>query len=89
MPIFQGIKLTTDGKLSVEALMANMAELATDQTGGFSVGGLTDLLNYELLVDGLNEFLNFAIFNVRNTLETEAADKIVGAVRAMQAKMNF
>lgn len=83
--VFTGVKTDTTGQLDPETLMSNLDKLETSGGSTLAIAGLTELMNYELLVDGLNEFLNYLIFTVRNSCENTKADEIIKRIRQIQS----
>lgn len=83
--LFQGVKLGEDGALDARKLFENAQKPPPGENAALAIAGLSELLRYELLVDGLNEFLNFAIFTVRNNCEDAQAAEIIKKIRQIQS----
>ena len=83
--VFSGIKTNIEGHIDPDLLMANLDKLQTSGGSTLAIAGLSELMNYELLVDGLNEFLNYLIFSVRNSCENAKAEEIIKKVRQIQS----
>lgn len=83
--VFVGASTNAAGQLEPDKLMANLDKLQTSGGSTLAIAGLAELMNYELLVDGLNEFLNFLIFSVRNSCENAKAEEIIKKIRQIQS----
>ncbi len=84
--VFRGISVGAEGTLDAQAMFANVEKLGQGGEGtALAIAGLGELLNYELLVDALNEFLNFEIFTVRNACEDTQATAIIKKIRRIQS----
>lgn len=83
--VFAGVSTNASGQLEPDQLMTNLDKLQTSGGSTLAIAGLAELMNYELLVDGLNEFLNFLIFTVRNSCENAKAEEIIKKIRQIQS----
>ena len=83
--VFAGVRTNASGQLEPDQLMTNLDKLQTSGGSTLAIAGLAELMNYELLVDGLNEFLNFLIFTVRNSCENAKAEEIIKKIRQIQS----
>jgi len=65
--LFEGIGLSADGGLNPEKLAENSKKAGLLEMGSFQkLSGFCDLFAFQLVLDGLNELLNFLIFSLRN-----------------------
>jgi len=84
--VFREISVGADGTLDAPAVLANAEKLGQGGEGtALAIAGLGELLNYELLVDALSEFLNFEIFTVRKSCEDAQATAIIKKIRQIQS----
>ncbi len=86
--LFEGVRLSPAGELDGGKLLANLDHITKSRSGtALAIAGLSELLTFELLTDGLNEFLNFEIFTVRNSCPDAQAAEIIKKIRQVQATL--
>ncbi|MCX5858992.1 MAG: DUF4388 domain-containing protein [Proteobacteria bacterium] len=84
--LFEGMTLSTDGGLNPEKLAENSKKAGKLETGSFlKLTGFGDLFAFQLVLDGLNELLNFMIFSLRNISgDDRETEEMIRQVRAAQ-----
>lgn len=83
--LFRGVSLDETGGVPVDQLLNNVKGLKLLESEGFSkIAGLNELFISQLLLEGLNELLNFEFFTVKNILPPDASDKVIKEIRELQ-----
>jgi Domain of unknown function (DUF4388) len=86
--LFNDVAIGPDGTVDSNSLLANLENINLLQSGAFSkIAGLGDLFTAQLLLEGLNELLNFGIFSLKNALDSAEADQLIKKIRAEQQKL--
>ncbi|MDD5224747.1 MAG: DUF4388 domain-containing protein [bacterium] len=84
--LFEGMSLSAEGGLNPEKLAENSKKAGMLETGSFQkLAGFGDLFAFQLVLDGLNELLNFMIFSLRNIAgDDREIEEMIRRVRAAQ-----
>ncbi|MCX5867144.1 MAG: DUF4388 domain-containing protein [Proteobacteria bacterium] len=87
--LFEGLKFGPDGSLDPEKLLENSLKAGMLEVGAFQkLSSFCDLFAFQLALDGLNEFLNFLIFSLRNISgDDKEIEDVIRRVRAAQSQI--
>ena len=87
--LFEGLKFGPDGSLDPEKLLENSLKAGMLEVGASQkLSSFCDLFAFQLALDGLNEFLNFLIFSLRNISGNDKEiEDVIHRVRAAQSQI--
>ena len=86
--LFEGVEIDSEGALDVEMILENAKKAELFDAGAFqSISGFSDLFTFQLVLDGLNEFLNFLAFSLRNLSDGDDAEDVIRKVREAQSQI--
>jgi hypothetical protein len=83
--LFAGVKVGADGGVDPDKLLENVRSIRLADSGSFSrIAGLGEMFVSQLLLEGLNELLNFELFTIKNALQQADSDNLVKQIREFQ-----
>ncbi len=83
--LYENVDISTVGELDESKLLMNIDAMKLTEADSLNrVVGLADLLLSQLMLEGMNEFLNYEIFMAKNLLQPEAFETINREIRAIQ-----
>lgn len=86
--LFEGVQMDEKGILDVETIIENARKAELFEAGTFqSISGFSDLFTFQLVLDGLNEFLNFMVFSLRNISSSQETEDLIRKVRDTQSQI--
>jgi|YelNatPaOPRAMG01_1025707.scaffolds.fasta_scaffold01254_13 hypothetical protein len=83
--LFNGVSLNKDGELDETKLLINIETMRKTKSDALDkVAGLSGLFISQLLLEGMNELLNYEIFIARNLLQPDVFDALNEQIKAIQ-----
>ncbi len=83
--LYDGVDISTNGELDETKLLVNMDAMKLTESDSLSrVVGLSGLMLSQLMLGGMNEFLNYEIFIAKNLLQPDAFEVLNKEIRALQ-----
>jgi predicted transcriptional regulator len=83
--LYENVEISTEGELDESKLLMNVDSMKLTESDSLNrVVGLAGLLLSQLMLEGMNEFLNYEIFIAKNLLHADVFEKINKEIRALQ-----
>jgi len=83
--LFNRISLNETGGFDTDRLLQNVKGLKLLESDDFNkIAGLNELFISQLLLEGMNELLNFEFFTIKSALPSEKSEKIIKEIRNLQ-----
>jgi len=83
--LFNRITLNEAGGFDTDRLLQNVKGLKLLESDDFNkIAGLNELFISQLLLEGLNELLNFEFFTIKSALPPEKSEEIIKEIRSLQ-----
>ncbi len=85
--LYENVDISVAGELDETKLLMNIDAMKLTESDSLNrVVGLAGLLLSQLMLEGMNEFLNYEIFIAKNLLQPEAFETINKEIRASQSE---
>jgi len=83
--IFDGVKVNSTGEIDAQRILKNLRNIQlTDSENLSKIAGFSDLMLTQMLLEGLNELLNFYIFAARQIIGEKDGEELVKVVKQLQ-----
>ena len=83
--LYENVDINKDGELDETKLLMNIDAMKLTEADSFNrVVGLSGLLVSQMILEGMNEFLNYEIFMARNLLQPDVFDGLNREIKVMQ-----
>lgn len=83
--LYENVEINTEGELDESKLLMNIDAMRLTESDSLNrVVGLAGLLLSQLMLEGMNEFLNYEIFIAKNLLPADVFETINKEIRAIQ-----
>ncbi len=83
--LYENVDINKNGELDETKLLMNIDSMKLTESDSFNrVVGLSGLLVSQMILEGMNEFLNYEIFIARNLLQPDAFDTLNREIKVIQ-----
>ncbi len=83
--LYENVEINIEGELDESKLLMNIDAMRLTESDSLNrVVGLAGLLLSQLMLEGMNEFLNYEIFIAKNLLQADVFETINKEIRAIQ-----
>ena len=83
--LYENVDISKDGELDETKLLMNIDAMKLTESDSFNrVVGLSGLLVSQMILEGMNEFLNYEIFIARNLLQPDSFETLNREIKVIQ-----